>query len=105
MFEIDYSQDPWATTESVNTGWNETTGYGVDYYNASGGAADGNSLNDIFGTITKTLTGAASAIKAASAAYASVRNASAQPNYTRAAGSINLGMLALAGAAFFALKG
>lgn len=112
MFEIDYSQDPFATTESVNQGWTEYAGYGVDYYGQPGAgyAADGNSVNDIFGTITKTLNSAAGAIKAAGAAYAATRNAAtagnrAQPNYTRAAGSLNIGMLALAGAAFFALKG
>lgn len=102
------SADPFATTADVNAGWTFESGYGVDYYNVAGigqasGAASGSSLSDMFRSVTNGIRSAVSAISAINGtATAAARPA---PNFTRAAGSINLGMLALAAAAFFALRG
>lgn len=99
-YSVDPGPDPFATTDMVNAGWSFDGGYaGVDWYNSAGigEAAASNSLDSILGSINKVSSAANLAIRAFSGTAAQVRNNLAQrpPNYTRAAGSINLGLLAV----------
>ena len=99
-YSVDPGPDPFATTADVNAGWSFDGGYpGVDWYNSAGigEAAASNSLDSILGSINKVSSTVNTAIRALSGTAAQVRNnlAQQQPNYTRAAGGINLGLLAV----------
>lgn len=99
-YEVDPGVDPFATTEMVNAGWSFDGGYaGVDWYNSAGvgEAAASSSLDSILGAVNKVSSAANLAIRAFSGTAAQVRNNLAQrpPNYTRAAGGINVGLLAV----------
>ena len=100
-YSVDPGPDPFATTADVNAGWSFDGGYaGVDWYNSAGigeiNAAD-SSLWDIFGKATTAVKQGLGAVVAASGALQATRNNLAKPvpNYTRAAGGINLGLLAV----------
>ena len=99
-YSVDPGPDPFATTDMVNAGWSFDGGYaGVDWYNSAGigEAAASNSLDSILGSINKVSTTVNTAIRALSGTASQVRNnlATPAPNYTRAAGGINLGLLAV----------
>ena len=99
-YSVDPGPDPFATTDMVNAGWSFDGGYaGVDWYNSAGigEAAASNSLDSILGSINKVSSAVNLGIRALSGTAAQVRNnlATPAPNYTRAAGSINLGLLAV----------
>lgn len=99
-YSVDPGPDPFATTDMVNAGWSFDGGYaGVDWYNSAGigEAAASNSLDSILGSINKVSSTVNTAIRALSGTAAQVRNnlATPAPNYTRAAGGINLGLLAV----------
>lgn len=99
-YSVDPGPDPFATTADVNAGWSFDGGYpGVDWYNSAGigEAAASNSLDSILGSINKVSSTVNTAIRALSGTAAQVRNnlATPAPNYTRAAGGINLGLLAV----------
>ncbi len=83
---------------------------GLDWVSNTINASNPGAVNDIFGSIGNAIKGVGNVIKAAAGAVASTRTAvtaanRVQPNYTAAAGSVNVGLLALGAAAFFALKG
>lgn len=98
-YSVDPGPDPFATTADVNAGWSFDGGYaGVDWYNSAGigeASAGATSLADIFGKVTSTIKAAGGAVAAAAGAIQATRNNLAQPvpNYTRAAGGINVGLL------------
>ena len=100
-YSVDPGPDPFATTDMVNSGWSFDGGYaGVDWYNSAGvgeASAGTSSLADIFGKVTSTIKAAGGAVAAAAGAIQATRNNLAQPapNYTRAAGGINVGLLAV----------
>jgi hypothetical protein len=99
-YSVDPGPDPFATTDMVNAGWSFDGGYpGVDWYNSAGvgEAAASNSLDSILGSINKVSSAVNLGIRALSGTAAQVRNnlATPAPNYTRAAGGINLGLLAV----------
>lgn len=99
-YSVDPGPDPFATTDMVNSGWSYDGGYpGVDWYNSAGvgEAAASTSLDGILSTINKVSNTVNGAIRALSGTAAQVKNnlAQPQPNYSRAAGSINLGLLAV----------
>ena len=94
-YSSDPGIDPFATTADVNAGWSFDGGYpGVDWYNSAGvgEAAASSSLDGILGTINKVSTTVNSAIRTLSGTAAQVKNnlATPAPNYTRAAGGINV---------------
>lgn len=101
-YSVDPGPDPFATTADVNAGWSYDGGYpGVDWYNNAGiGEAP-----DLWQSVQNATSSAANIVKSVgsifatgSAALAATRNNLARPapNYTRAAGGINLGLLAAA---------
>lgn len=100
-YSVDPGPDPFATTADVNAGWSFDGGYsGVDWYNSAGVGeinAGESSLWDIFGKATTAVKQGLGAVVAASGALQATRNNLAQPvpNYTRAAGGINVGLLAV----------
>ncbi len=105
-YSSDPGVDPFATTADVNAGWSYDGGYsGVDWYNNAGigeAAAPASSLNDILGSVQKAVSSVGKIFASGSAAVQQTRNNLAQPvpNYTRSAGSMNLGLLAVAAVAW-----
>lgn len=72
------------------------------------GATLSSSVNDIFGKVSDSLKGLTKVLNSAAGTVQATRNNLGQlnqPNYTAQIGSANLGKIALAAAAFFALKG
>ena len=72
------------------------------------GATLSSSVNDIFGKVSDSLKGLTKVLNSAAGTVQATRNNLGQlnqPNYAAQIGSANLGKIALAAAAFFALKG
>ncbi len=99
------------TGTSIDYGWqldyNGTITDGINAaqqltQSAANASAGTGSLSDVFGNVTKTIKSAMSAVASIGASGQAIRNTRGT---APAAGRINLGMIALAGAAYFALKG
>lgn len=105
-YSSDPGIDPFATTADVNAGWSYDGGYpAADWYNSAGvGEAPSfwQSLNTSATEASKLVKTIGGALSSGSAAVTQARNnlSQQQPNYTRAAGSVNLGLLAVAALAW-----